>query len=126
MNRWSKSKSGVQILYVGADNFAFPIPLKQNASCQWVFDTASGYDEVLARRIGDGELIAMGVLTEIANAQEYFSHDHQFAQKFVSDEGQHHGLYWPAAEGERPSPLGRLVISRRRGLAAISSPQSLQ
>jgi hypothetical protein len=125
MNRWSKSKSGAQILYVGADNFAFPIPLEQNASGQWVFDTASGSDEVLARRIGDGELTAMGVLTEIAAAQqEYFSQKQQFAQKFVSDEGQHNGLYWPAAEGERQSPLGPLGdIAQALGYSRSDKPQ---
>ncbi len=110
MNRWSKRQSGEQILYIGADNFPFPIPLLQNASGQWIFDTGAGRDEILARRIGDGELTAIGVLTEIANAQqEYFSQHHQFARKFVSDEGQHNGLYWPVAEGKRSSPLGSLA-----------------
>src|SRR5215475_3511380 len=99
MNRWSKNRAGNQILYIGADNFPFPIPLKRTASGQWAFDTAAGKDEVLARRIGDGELTAIGVLSEVANAQqEYFSRNHQFAQKFLSDQGQENGLYWPVAE----------------------------
>lgn len=125
MNRWSKSESGDEILYVGADNFAFPIPLKQNGSGQWSFDAAAGRDEVLARRIGDGELTTIGVLTEIANAQqEYFSQYHQFAQKFVSDEGQHNGLYWPVAEGQRPSPLGRLAdVAKALGYSHSDKPQ---
>jgi hypothetical protein len=125
MNRWSKSKSGKEILYIGSDNFAFPIPLGQNASGQWAFDTAAGRDEVLARRIGDGELTAIGVLTEVANAQqEYFSQNHQFAQKFVSDEGQHNGLYWPVAEGQRPSPLGPLADEAKAlGYSQTDKPQ---
>lgn len=110
MNRWAKSGSGEQILYIGADNFAFPIPLKQNNHGQWAFDTEAGKNEVLARRIGDGELTAIGVLTEIVEAQhQYFTHSHQFAQKFVSDEGKHNGLYWPVSQGQRPSPLGDLA-----------------
>jgi hypothetical protein len=125
MNRWSKNGSGAQTLYIGADNFAFPIPLKQNGSGQWVFDTPAGKDEVLARRIGDGELTAMGILTEIANAQqEYFSQNHQFAQKFVSDEGEHNGLYWPAAEGQRASPLGPLAdVAKGLGYSYSGKPQ---
>src|SRR5262249_9484907 len=96
MNRRSKNQSGAQVLYIGADNFPFPIPLKQNNSGQWAFDTAAGKDEILARRIGDGELTAIGVLSEVANAQqEFFSRNHQFAQKFLSDQGQENGLYWP-------------------------------
>ena len=125
MNRWSKNLSGAQILYIGADNFPFPIPLKQNASGQWAFDTAAGKDEVLARRIGDGELTAIGVLTEIANAQqEYFSRNHQFAQKFLSDEGQQNGLYWPVAEGQQPSPLAHLAdVAKALGYSRSDKPQ---
>ena len=125
MNRWSKSESGEQILYIGADNFAFPIPLKQDSSSRWIFDTAAGKNEVLARRIGDGELTAIGVLTEVANAQrEYFRQNHQFAQKFVSDEGQHNGLYWPAAEGGRASPLGPLAdVVKALGYSHSDKPQ---
>jgi hypothetical protein len=125
MNRWSKNQSGNNILYIGADNFAFPIPLKQNGSGQWAFDTAAGKDEVLARRIGDGELTAIGVLTEIANAQqEYFGQNHQFAQKIVSDEGQHNGLYWPAAQGQPASPLGELAdVAKALGYSRSDTPQ---
>lgn len=110
MNRWSTTKSGDDVLYIGSDNFAFPIPLSRQSSGQWAFNTAAGKDEVLARRIGDGELTAIGILTEVANAQqEYFAEKHAFAEKFVSDENQHNGLYWPVPEGQRPSPLGYLV-----------------
>lgn len=125
MNRWSQSESGEKILYIGADNFAFPIPLKQNASGQWIFDTAAGKNEVLARRIGDGELTAIGVLTEVANAQqEYFSQNHQFAQKIVSDEGQHNGLYWPVPEGQKASPLGPLAeFAKALGYSHSDQPQ---
>jgi hypothetical protein len=125
MNRWSKNRADQQVLYIGVENFPFPIPLKQNASGQWAFDTAAGKDEVLARRIGDGELTTIGVLTEIANAQqEYFSQTHQFAQKFVSDEGQRNGLYWPVAEGQRPSPLGPLAnVAKALGYSRSDKPQ---
>src|SRR5215472_7308807 len=50
MHRWGKVNSGGQVLYVGAANHAFPIPLKQDATGKWLFDTAAGKDEVLARR----------------------------------------------------------------------------
>jgi hypothetical protein len=109
MHRWTKNKAGNEVLIVGAENFPFPIPVIQNASGQWSFDTASGKDELLARRIGNGELVAIGVLTEIANAQQEFrNQNHQFARKFESDEGQHNGLYWPVSAGQPPSPLGTL------------------
>jgi hypothetical protein len=125
MNRWSRRKSGDQILYIGADNFAFPIPLTRNTSGQWAFDTAAGRDEVLARRIGDGELTTIGILTEIANAQqEYFSQTREFAQKFVSDENQHNGLYWAVTENQRPSPLAYLAVEAKAlGYSQSDPPQ---
>jgi len=115
MNRWGQIKAGGEILYVGADNFPFPIPLDKNLQGQWVFDTAAGKDEILARRIGKGELTAIAACGAIADAQQqYFSQTHagdkgkQYAQKFVSDEGKENGLYWPVPEGQTPSPLGQL------------------
>jgi hypothetical protein len=125
MNRWSTRKSGDEILYVGADNFAFPIALSQNPSGQWAFNTAAGKDEVLALRIGDGELTAIGILTEIANAQqEYFTERHQFAQKFVSDDERHNGLYWTVAEGQHASPLEPLAgVAKAVGYSQTDKPQ---
>ncbi|MGA8490435.1 MAG: DUF2950 domain-containing protein [Terriglobales bacterium] len=115
MNRWREIKSGGEMLYIGADNYPFPVPLGQNQSGQWYFDTAAGKDEILARRIGRDELTAIAACGAIADAQrEYFSTTHggdntkQYAQKFVSDEGKQDGLYWPASQGQSPSPLGEL------------------
>ena len=42
MHRWREIKVGGEVLYVGADNYPFPIPLGKNAAGQWVFDTAAG------------------------------------------------------------------------------------
>jgi hypothetical protein len=115
MHRWREMKSGGEMLYTGADNYPFPIPVGRNPSGQWYFATAAGKDEILARRIGKGELTAIAACGAIADAQQqYFSQAHdgdtvkQYAQKFVSDEGKHNGLYWPVPEGQTPSPLGQL------------------
>jgi len=114
MNRWGKINGGGQMLYVGSENFQFPIPLLQNASGRWYFDTAGGADEILARRIGRNELVAIAAIGALANAQQaYFTGTHgggarQYAQKFASDEGQQNGLYWPASAGGTQSPLGQL------------------
>jgi Protein of unknown function (DUF2950) len=115
MNRWEKIKAGGEILYVGADNTAFPIPLGQDPSGRWYFDTAAGKDEIQARRIGKGELNAIAASEAIANAQkQYFSQAHeggkvrQYAEKLVSDPGKQNGLYWPVTEGQAVSPLGKL------------------
>jgi hypothetical protein len=113
MNRWGKIKAGGQTLYIGPDNYAFPIPLGQNASGQWYFDTAAGKDEILARRIGKHELAAIAACESVARAQkQYFSqtydHARQYARKFVSDPGKQNGLYWPVTDGRVVSPLAQL------------------
>ena len=109
MHRWGNLKAGGKVLYTGADNFPFPIPLDQNSSGQWSFDTAAGKDEILARRIGRGELTAIAACQAAAIAQDlYLGKAKQYAQKFASDEGKQNGLYWPDAEGNSPSPLGPL------------------
>jgi len=116
MNRWREIKAGGEILYIGADNYPFPIPLARNSSGQWSFDTAAGRDEILARRIGKGELTAIAACGATVDAQrQYFSQTHdgdntkQYAQKFVSDQGKQNGLYWTVPDGQAPSPLGELV-----------------
>ena len=112
MHRWRDIRAGGEILYVGTDNYAFPIPLGQNPAGQWYFDTPAGKDEILARRIGKDELAAIAACVAIANAQnQYFSQVRednkakQYAQKFISDDGKQNGLYWPAAAGQPPSPF---------------------
>ncbi len=129
MNRWSANKAGGEVLYLGADNFPFPIPLKKNDAGRWFFDTAAGKDEVLARRIGNDELVAINVLADVAGAQDrYFKDAHdgtkQYAQKFVSDSGQQNGLYWEVAEGQPPSPLGPLGdAAKELGYSHSDKPQ---
>jgi hypothetical protein len=116
MHRWRKMPDEAQILLIGADNFAFPIPLKKNGAGKWFFDTAAGKDEILARRIGRNELAIIDVCGALADAQaEYFSEHHddgsspQYALKFISDTGRQNGLYWESPEGQPRSPLGPLV-----------------
>jgi Protein of unknown function (DUF2950) len=114
MHRLRKLPNGSELLITGTDNKTFPIPLVKNAGGQWMFDTAAGKDELLARRIGRNEMAAIDVSAAIADAQKhYFSQPHdgakQYAQQFISDEGKQNGLYWPSPNGQPQSPLGPLV-----------------
>jgi hypothetical protein len=126
MHRWRKLSDDSQILLIGADNFAFPIPLKKNAAGQWFFDTAAGKDEILARRIGRNELAVIDACGALANAQaEYFLQPRDggstkhYALKFISDSGTQNGLYWESPEGQPKSPLGPLVaFATTEGYAA--------
>jgi hypothetical protein len=103
------------VLNIGDQNWPFPIPLVKKDSA-WFFDTAAGKEEIVNRRIGEDELIAIGVCrTYLAAQREYASEDRasdgvlKFAQKLRSSPGQKDGLYWPAAPDEDPSPFGPFI-----------------
>ena len=75
MNRWVTMTDGTQVLYIGADNYPFPIPLAKYSDSGWYFDTAAGVDQILARRIGRNELLAIDACLAIASAQEFYFND---------------------------------------------------
>jgi hypothetical protein len=111
MHRLVKEPDGTTILYIGAHNWPTPIPLVHKGN-SWYFDTEAGKKEILYRRIGRNELSAIRVCQELVAAQKEYSAQHsEYAQKIFSDEGQHNGLYWRAADGEPQSPIGPLVAS---------------
>jgi hypothetical protein len=112
MHRLMKEPDGTTTLYIGAKNWPTPIPLV-NKGNSWYFDTGAGKTEILYRRIGRNEISTIRVCQELVAAQkEYHLTQHnEYAQKFLSDEGQHNGLYWKAADGEPQSPIGPLVAS---------------
>jgi hypothetical protein len=58
-------------LYIGAENWPFPIPLVEENGA-WRFDSDAGQKEVLFRRIGENELIA------IANCQEFVAAEKRY------------------------------------------------
>jgi hypothetical protein len=112
MHRLVKEPDGTTTLYIGAENWPTPIPLVSKGN-SWYFDTEAGKKEILYRRIGRNEMSTIRVCRELVTAEkEYHSTQHnEYAQKFFSDEGQHNGLYWKAAEGEPQSPIGPLVAA---------------
>jgi len=112
MHRLVKEPDGTTTLYTGAENWPMPIPLV-NKGNSWYFDTETGKKEVLYRRVGRNELSTIRVCQQLVAAEkEYYSaQNEEYAQKFFSDEGQHNGLYWKAADGQPQSPIGPLVAS---------------
>ena len=58
MHRLRSQPDGSVTLYLGAENWPFPVPLVKD-SAAWRFDAEAGKKEVLLRRIGENELIAI-------------------------------------------------------------------
>jgi hypothetical protein len=117
MHRIVTESDGKTTLYIGPENWPWPIPLAQKDGT-WYFDTAAGKQEILYRRIGKNELAVIQICRELVDAEKEYSsqpHDggsgHPYAQKFFSDPGKHNGLYWPVNSGESESPIGPLVAS---------------
>jgi hypothetical protein len=112
MHRLVKEPDGTTTLYVGPENWPIPIPLVEEGK-SWYFDTVAAKKEILYRRVGRNEMSTIRVCQQLVAAQkEYYStHHNEYAQKFISDEGQQDGLYWKAPEGQPQSPIGPLVAS---------------
>jgi hypothetical protein len=123
MHRFVKEPDGKVTLVIGAENWPFPIPLANNHA-SWYFDTPDGKDEILFRRIGKNEVSAADALHALVEAQQqYFTRPpagipKQYAQKLVSDEGGHNGLYWQGANDEADSPIDPLIAYARQNLPA--------
>ena len=114
-NHLLRASDNLVILEMGDDLWPFPVPIARRDG-GWSFDTETGKDELLNRRIGRNELGTVQVMREYVEAQrEYASSDHdgdeilEYAQRLVSSPGKQDGLYWPPDLDVTLSPLGPLV-----------------
>jgi hypothetical protein len=90
MHRLVREGDGSTVLYIGAENWPFPIPLvSKNGG--WYFDSDRGQEEILFRRIGENEAAAIEVCEEFVlakNAAEAKADSQdpitQFAQSLAS------------------------------------------
>lgn len=119
-NRLEGVDTDKAVLYVGNDDWPFPIPVVKKQAV-WKFDIKEGRQELLARRIGRNELSVIQVCLAYVDAQrEYALRDRDgdsvlaYAQGFGSSPGKKDGLYWEVKEGEKPSPLGPLAAEAQK------------
>jgi hypothetical protein len=109
--RIERTDDAMAVVHIGRDDWPFPIPLVRDAD-GWRFDTAAGKEELLNRRIGRNELMAISVSRAYVDAQNEFAwrSGGAYAQKFRSTPGKRDGLYWEETDGDE-SPLGPLVAT---------------
>jgi hypothetical protein len=69
MHRLGREADGSMTLYVGAENWPFPIPLVEKNGA-WRFDADAGQKEVLFRRIGENELTAIDICHQLVAAEK--------------------------------------------------------
>ncbi len=111
-NSLDKSVPDSITLEVGEDKWPFPVPIVSEGG-KWHFDSPTGVDELINRRVGANELDTIQSCLAYADAQrEYYMSNPEkspllhYAGRLVSSEGKKDGLYWPAGENEEQSPLG--------------------
>jgi hypothetical protein len=141
MHRLVKEPDGTTVLYIGAENWPFPIPL-MSKNGRWYFDSQTGTQEILFRRVGENEATAVEVgralLTAEQQPERTTSDDpiRQYAQKLVSTdntnranlEKQPFGGYYfelPIGKpGNTPSGTYSRVSNRKKrgGLALVAYP----
>jgi Protein of unknown function (DUF2950) len=110
MHRLVREPDGTTVLYVGAENWPFPVPLVSKAGA-WHFDAAAGKEEVLFRRIGENEATAIEachalVLTRQRQATTTTNDDPviRYAQTFVVTHGMN-GSEDPASKEVPAGPF---------------------
>jgi hypothetical protein len=111
---------GKVIVLIGDEKWPFPIPLVKSGA-SWSFDTAAGREEIVTRRIGHNELLAINACRAYVDAQrEYYGMPEpdgdqipKYAQHMISRPGTRNGLYWPTSAGQSQSPLGPLVAKAK-------------
>jgi hypothetical protein len=68
MHRWARESGVLATLYIGAENWPFPVPLVSHNGV-WRFDSKTGSDEILFRRIGENEVTAIGMCDTLVTAE---------------------------------------------------------
>jgi len=118
-NSLDKSVPEFVTLEVGEDKWPFPVPIISEGG-KWHFDTSTGVDELINRRVGENELDTIQSCLAYADAQrEYYMRNPEnskmqhYAGRLISTEGKKDGLFWPAAENEEQSPLGEGFAAAR-------------
>ena len=71
MHRLGRDADGSVTLYLGAENWPFPIPLVVKNGA-WHFDPELGAKEVMFRRIGDNELTTVATCHEFVAAEKQY------------------------------------------------------
>jgi Protein of unknown function (DUF2950) len=69
MHRLVREPDGSTVLYIGAENWPFPIPLVSKDGA-WYFDSKTGIEEIKFRRVGENEATAIEVCNALVMAKK--------------------------------------------------------
>ena len=114
MNRIAVETGGeAATLFIGREQWPFPIRLQRGADGLWAFDADGAREEIRLRRIGRNELDVLELMRAYVRVQaDYRRSDWDgdgvmaFAASILSAPGARDGLYWPPEPGAPQSPVG--------------------
>ena len=140
MHRLVREPDGSTVLYIGAENWPFPIPLASKNGA-WYFDSKTGTQEILFRRIGENEATAIQVCEEFAitktdQEEKPASYDPitQFAQNLASADSSNgnsnssspfHGYYFRIVNGNSAVATNSFVSGgshKKGGVTLVAYP----
>ena len=140
MHRLVREPDGSTVLYVGAENWPFPIPLVSKNGA-WYFDSKTGTQEIKFRTIGENEATAIAVCEEFAmgkNEREAKAASEdpitQFAQSLFSASAANagnkgsdpfHGYYFRVVTENSASGVSGSG-KRTKGLTLVAYPAEYQ
>ena len=108
LHRLVREPDGTTVLYVGAENWPFPIPLVSRKG-RWHFDAQTGAREVVFRRIGGNEVTAIEVCraaVRVSKQNEATTRNDdpisQYAEALVSGAGAKGGTTGRATPDDQP------------------------
>lgn len=116
MHRVGRDADGSATLYIGCENWPFPIPLVAKNGA-WQFDPDRGRKEVMYRRIGENELRAILISHELVAAEKQFRASPKTASQVDSLLAP---LVSAAAKG---SPGGAPVLIHGYYFRAVANPR---
>jgi Protein of unknown function (DUF2950) len=107
MHRLVHEPDKTTVLYLGAENWPFPIPLVSNHGV-WRFDSQAGMNEVLCRRIGENEAMAIGAFRLLTLAEQEYALrisgvGPEYTTHFIEASGAADGLH---LKDNSPLPVG--------------------
>jgi hypothetical protein len=70
MHRLVRGIDGITTLYIGAENWPFPVPLAPRNGT-WRFESKAGSKEIRFRRIGENEVAAIGMCATLVAAETH-------------------------------------------------------
>ena len=100
MHRLLREQNGTMVLFIGAENWSYPVPIVSKGG-QWFFDCDAGAQEILFRRVGENESVAIETSRALVSATKPLTNV-STAQRVSSQ--PFHGYYFrpmvtPAKQG---------------------------